>query len=150
MVQVKLAIVLLPSRLGYSISYRQLCPSASPQLLSRPCRRSPRSARDFVAYNLTVPALRAIFAAPMPLIEIAGFHPRNDMPYRALLFKRREDALKLPVLLLESREHELLLSMGPCKTFQTVNSAAPAVIKKDTISCAAELNLQIFKWRLPM
>ena len=71
-------------------------------------------------------------------------------PAELLSLKRREDALKLPALLLESREHELLLSMGPCKTFQTANSAASAVIKKDTISYATELNLQIFKRRLPM
>ena len=71
-------------------------------------------------------------------------------PAELLSLKRREDALKLPVLVLENREHELLLSMGPYNTFQTANSAAPAVIKKDTIPCAAELNLQIFKRRLPM
>ena len=47
-----------------------------------------RSARDFVTYNLTVPALRATYAVPMPLVEIAGFRPRNDMPYRAPLFKK--------------------------------------------------------------
>ena len=61
--------------------------------------------------------------------------------------KRHEVVLKLPVLLLESREHVLLLSMGPYRTFRTVYSTAPAVTKKDTISCAVELSLRmrIFK-----
>ena len=61
--------------------------------------------------------------------------------------KRHEVVLRLPVLLLESREHVLLLSMGPYRTFRTVYSTAPAVTKKDTISCAVELSLRmrIFK-----
>ena len=58
-----------------------------------------------------------------------------------LSLKRHEIALKLPVLLPGSREHELLLSMGPYRTFRTAYSAAPAVTKKDTISC-----LQTFKY----
>ena len=49
------------------------------------------------------------------------------------------------VLLLGSREHELLLSMGPYRTFWTAYSAAPAVTKEDTISCVVELGLQTFK-----
>ena len=57
--------------------------------------------------------------------------------------KRHEVVLKLPVLLLESREHVLLLSMGPYGTFRTVYSIAPAVTKKDTISCAVELSLRM-------
>ena len=56
-----------------------------------------------------------------------------------------EIALKLPILLLGSREHELLLSMRPYRTFRTAYSAAPAVTKKDTISCAVELGLQTFE-----
>ena len=62
-----------------------------------------------------------------------------------LSLKRHEIALKLPVLLPGSREHELLLSMGPYRTFRTAYSAAPAVTKKDTISCVVELGLQTFK-----
>ena len=57
--------------------------------------------------------------------------------------KRHEVALKLPVLLLESREHVLLLLMGPYGIFRTVYSIAPAVTKKDTISCAVELSLRM-------
>ena len=57
--------------------------------------------------------------------------------------KRNKVVLKLPVLLLESREHVLLLSMGPYWTFRTVYSIAPAVTKKDTISCAVELSLRM-------
>ena len=96
------------------------------------------------------PLLEPPMLRQCPLLRLQDFSLAMTCPAGLLSLKRREDALKLPVLLLESREHELLLSMGPCKTFQTANSAAPAVIKKDTISCAAELNLQIFKRRLPM
>ena len=56
---------------------------------------------------------------------------------------RSEVVPKLPVLLLESREHVLLLSMGPYRTFRTVYSIAPAVTKKDTISCAVKLSLKM-------
>ena len=62
------------------------------------------------------------------------------------LSKRHEVVLKLPVLLLESREHVLLLSMGPYRTFRAAYSAAPAVTKKDTISCVVEFGLQTFKY----
>ena len=34
-------------------------------------------------------------------------------------------------------------AMGPYRTFRTVYSAAPAVTKKDTISCAVELRLRM-------
>ena len=61
-----------------------------------------------------------------------------------LSLKRHEVALKLPVLLLESREQELLLSVGPYRTFRTAYSSAPAVTK-DTISCVVKLGLQTFK-----
>ena len=47
-----------------------------------------RSVRDFVAYNLTVPAFRATYAVPMPPIDIAGLQPRNDMLCRAPLIKK--------------------------------------------------------------
>ena len=47
-----------------------------------------RSIRDFVAYNLTVPAFRATYATPMPPVEIAGLQPRNDMLCRAPLIKK--------------------------------------------------------------
>ena len=47
-----------------------------------------RSVRDFVAHNLTVPAFRATYTAPMPLVEITGLQPRNDMLCRAPLVKK--------------------------------------------------------------
>ena len=47
-----------------------------------------------------------------------------------LSLKRHEVVLKLPALLLRSREHEFLLSMGPYRTFRAAYSA-PAVTKKD-------------------
>ena len=56
-----------------------------------------------------------------------------------LSLRRHEATLKSPVILLGSREHELLLSMGPYKTFRTIYTAAPAVTGKDTISCVVEL-----------
>ena len=78
----------------------------------------------------TVPAFRAIYTAPMPLVEIAGLQSRDDMICQAPVFKKaRGRPLKLPALLLESREHELLLSMGPYGTFRSAFSAAPAVTK---------------------
>ena len=47
-----------------------------------------RSVRDFVVYNLTAPAFRATYAAPMPPVEIAGLQPRNNMLCRAPLIKK--------------------------------------------------------------
>ena len=98
-----------------------------------------RSVRDFVAHNLKVTAFRATYTAPVPRVEITGLQPRNDILCRALLVKRHEVALKLLVLLLGSREHDLLLSMGPCRTFRTAYSTAPAVTKKrhNTLRCRA-------------
>ena len=56
-----------------------------------------------------------------------------------------EVALKPPVSLLGSRERELLLSMGPYRIFRTTYSIAPAVVRKDTTSCAVEHSLQTFR-----
>ena len=68
-----------------------------------------RSVRDFVAYNLTILAFRATYAAPMPLVEILGLQPPAMTCSAELLsLESHKGAFKLPVLLLESREHELL------------------------------------------
>jgi hypothetical protein len=57
-----------------------------------------RSAREFVAYNLTVPAFRATYAVPMPAVDIAALQPRPETPCRCPVFKkprgrRRENRL---------------------------------------------------------
>jgi hypothetical protein len=47
-----------------------------------------RSARDFVAYNLTVPAFRATYAAPMPPVDIGALQPRPEMRCRCPILKK--------------------------------------------------------------
>ena len=75
---------------------------------------------DFVAYNLTVPAFRATYTAPMLLVEIAGLQPRNGMLCRAPLFKKARGRPQVARLAAGERAHELLLSMGPYGTFRTI------------------------------
>ena len=94
---------------------------------------------DFVAYDPTVPAFRATYV-PTPLVKIAGLQLRSGILCRAPLVKKARGRLKSPVLLLKSREHNLVLSMWPYRIFRTAYTAAPATTK-DTISCVVELSL---------
>ena len=47
----------------------------------------PPSMRDSVAYNLTLLAFGATYAASMPPVEIAGLQPNNEVSCRAPLTK---------------------------------------------------------------
>ena len=61
-----------------------------------------RSVRDFVTYNLTVPAFRATYTVPMLPVGVAGLQPHNDMLCRAPLIGKTRGRPQANLLLLES------------------------------------------------
>ena len=97
----------------------------------------PAASIALYAYRLTVPAFRATYTAPMPLVEIAGLQPRDDMLCRAPLFKKARGRPQVARFTAGEQRAQVAASMGPYGTFRSAYSAAPAVTKKDTISSAS-------------
>jgi hypothetical protein len=67
---------------GHAIAVIEYKPAVTPEGGAR------RPARDFVAYNLTVPAFRATYAAPMPPVDIGALQPRPEMRCRCPILKK--------------------------------------------------------------
>jgi len=56
-----------------------------------PVEEPPRSARDFVAYNLTIAAFKATYVEAMPPVDIMGLQPMDNFPCHPPLFKKNRE-----------------------------------------------------------